>query len=238
MSVTGQLIQIPQLLVEQAKSVPSVIELFREVASSYNPEAPKIRNLEGLSLERICLLHEILIDPEHAVERWTLSDFSELEFWKAQHSADYKLIKKDIGRIIEATRINQELWLNRSWDALSYIFTGHTSDEELPSLIDESADIPKIDLFWGGKEIVAKNGEIKICYLENIEVREIAQALSRMTEQKIRQRFEEGLSIQPSLYHFSWQEQNYARLFEMCISVKEFYADAANRRNAILLEIN
>lgn len=242
MSVTGLITQVPQLIIEQAKLAPSVIKLFRSIASliriSENIEYPRIKDLQYLSTERISLLCEILPEPEYAVGRWTLADLSELEFWKAQYPQDYLIIKNDIDKLVDATRINRHLWINRAWDILNYIFTGYTSDEELPFLVCEDRDIPIINLFWSGKVILAKNGEIEANYLEKTEVQEIAQALSRMTEQKIRQRFEQGLNLQPDLYHFSWGEQNYEWLLEMCMDVKKFYNDAANQESAMLINID
>ncbi|MBD2021268.1 DUF1877 family protein [Leptolyngbya sp. FACHB-36] len=239
MSVTGQLTQVSQLLVQQAKYIPSVIELFWDIASLVheNPGTPRIKNLEGLSAERIKILREILPDPECAMERWTLHDFSELEFWKTQYPNDYEKTKSNINEIIEATRINRGLWLNRAWDILNYIFTGHSSDAELPLLVYEGESIPQINLFWGGNTIIDKDG-FGTHYLEATEVREVAEVLSKISQQEIRQRFEQGLITQPDIYHFSWREQNYEWLFEMCISVKEFYADAASQGNAMLINID
>lgn len=63
-------------------------------------------------------------------------------------------------------------------------------------------------------------------------------ALLGMSEQKIRYRFEQGLTAQADIYHFSWREQNYEWLLKLCISVKEFYADAASRGYAMLIDID
>lgn len=240
MSVTGQLTQISQIVVERAKYTPSVIKLFQYVASSVNEsfEIPRIKSLKDLSAERIDLLREIFLNPEVVVGRWTLYDLSELEFWKTLYPKDYERVKVDIDEIIEATRINRTIWLNRAWDIVNYIFTGQSSDKELAFLVRNAEDIPQINLFWGGSAILASNGEIEAHYLEHAEVREVAEALLEMSEQKIRYRFEQGLIAQADIYHFSWREQSYEWLLQLCINIKEFYADAASRGHAILINID
>jgi hypothetical protein len=230
MSITGLLTQISSYTLAKVNETRSLLDLFQDISSV--DEAPKIDNLYGLSSERMSLLREILPDPEQVVGEWTLWDFVTLEEWKADYPEDFDALKSDLYQIIVEGRVAPSLDLGKGWHVISYIFTGSLSMEILPFLVDETEDNLKVNAILCGQPL---DEDSHLRYLGVAEVREISEALSRLSDELIRQRFDQKMSVQPDTY--LWMDETYEEVLYLCREVQAFYNSAANRDNAMLMSI-
>jgi Domain of unknown function (DUF1877) len=230
MSITGLLKQISSHTLERVNETRSLLDLFQGIAPV--DEAPKIDNLYGLSSERISLLREILSDPEQVVGEWTLWDFVTLENWKADYPEDFDALKADLYQIVVEGKVASSLDLGKGWHVISYIFTGSSSMEILPFLVDETEDNLKVNAILCGQPL---DGDGSLRYLKTAEVQELSEALSRLSDELIHQRIDEKMSAQPNTY--LWMGESDEEVLYLCREVQEFYNSAANRGNAMLISI-
>jgi hypothetical protein len=230
MSITGSLTQISASLLEKVKETPSSLDVFWRV-SPIDDKEPKIDNIQGLSSEHLAMLHEILSNPEEVVNQWTLQDIRTLEYWKADYSADYKHLRADVYRLVTEGKTTPSIDLFQDWHLLSYIFRNDTSMEVQPFLVAEEGEDLRVNAVLCGQPI-----DEVTRYLETEQVQTVTEGLLRISETTIKHRIQQGATLQAKLYSF-WAEEDYEELLEFCKVVKEFYSDAANRGNAVLIQI-
>jgi hypothetical protein len=229
MSIQGSLTQISPYLLEKVKKLPSLLDVFWSV-SPIDDEAPKIKNLQGFSSEWLAIVHEILPNPQQVVRQWTLQDFARVQYWKAARPEDYERLKADVYRIVIEGKTNPTLDLFQDWHLLSYIFRNDSSMDVLPFLTDEAEEGLRVNAVLCGQTI----DEFTRC-LEAREVQQIAEGLSKISETTLQHRIQHGSEIRTKLYSF-WTE-DYENLLKFCHDLKEFYTNAADRGNAMLIQI-
>lgn len=234
MSITGLLTQISPQILTSIHETPSLLDLFDGVDRI--DEEPKIDNLYGLSSEQINLLREMFPNPEQVVGEWTLHDFMTLEDWKSDYPEDFNHLKSELGQIIIESKASPFLDLGREWHFISYIFTGSGSMEILPFLIDETGDGLRVNAILCGQKLDEEADHSY--YLDTSQVQDIAEALSRIPQEAIRQRIQDLQEARSQhIYSFTYSQESVDDLLEFCLEVKDFYTDAMNRENAMLISI-
>jgi Domain of unknown function (DUF1877) len=229
MSITGFLQQISASTLEKVNEYPSLLDLLQEV--EHVDEAVTIDNLYGISSERMSLLLEIMPNPEQILGDWTLRDFTILEDWKIDYLEDFNDLNEDLYQIFTEFKVAQRLDLGKGWSIISYIFTGSSSMEILPFLVDETDNEIRVNAILCGKSL-DEDGYFR--YLEATQVRDMSGALSRISDDVIRRRLEK-ISVQPTPYF--WPEEGLEELLNFCSDVREFYNSAENQHNAVLISI-
>jgi hypothetical protein len=136
MSITGSLTQISAYLLEKVKETPSSLDVFWRV-SPVDSEEPRVDNIQELSSEHLAILHGILSNPQQVVDQWTLQDITTLEYWKFEHSTDYKYLIADLYRLVTEGKTTPSIDLHQDWHLLSYIFRNDASMEVQPFLVIE-----------------------------------------------------------------------------------------------------
>lgn len=235
MSIEGSLTQISPYLLEKAKVVPSLLDVFSRVTPFNSEDEPKLENLQELSLENIVLLHEIT-SPEQVVNQWTLQDLVRIKHWKDYYPEDYRSLTADIHQIVMEGKTTSRLELLHDWHLINYIFCNDASMDILPFLTDGAGELFRVNPVLCGQVLDEDDEYETVRYLEVAEVQEIANALPQISDEIILQRFEQGVNYRSKLYSY-WEQDDYDELLELCNSVKNFYYSASHQENAVLIEI-
>jgi hypothetical protein len=93
----------------------------------------------------------------------------------------------------------------------------------------------KVEVIFGGENIQ----DLDIRYLKSTEVKIIADALAQISDETIQNRFQQMQGDKSSNYGYGygWSDKNYKELLKVCNEVKDFYQDAANKGNGILINL-
>jgi Domain of unknown function (DUF1877) len=233
MSVLCSLTQISPYLLNIIQAMPSVFELFWSVESIDSEDI--IDNIYGLSSKYPHLLREILPEPEQAIGIFTLWDIKEIENWRVEYTEDFQLIKSEIYQIVIEGKTTPRLDLGKSWDAVGYIFRASFDYKDKSFLIDETTTKEvRVEVILGGKNLT---DDVDIRYFESMKVQEIADSLSKFSNDTIQRRFQQMQSEQYNTYQYRWSKNGYEGLLSICNAVKDFCQDAAKRGNGILIDL-
>jgi hypothetical protein len=212
MSVLFSLKQVSTHLLQKIIETPEVLKLFENVLPIDSDEE-KIASIHELSPEYVQLLNEILLVPEQAIGQVTLWDLEEVDHWRGKYFKEYQLLKSEIYPVLIEGKTAPVLDLGKSWDALGYIFKGHALYSSSQScLVEGTGRDTTVEVILGGKHL---NEWTR--YLESAQITEIANALSHISEEVIRHRFEQGRSLKPNLYRYNWSEDAYASCLKCCL---------------------
>uniref|UniRef100_UPI0039A5F0C8 DUF1877 family protein n=1 Tax=Nostoc piscinale TaxID=224012 RepID=UPI0039A5F0C8 len=154
-------------------------------------------------------------------------------------------IKADIPLVIAEGK-NEELDIDKAWHVIHFLFTKDSSWDvcQLSFLVYEKSDwdgLPLVNAIMGGTPIEEYDRDFTpVRYLTNDEVKQVAEALPKITEASFQGRFYQAVSLNPDIYKsLVWLEDE---LLEDVIAIKQeitdYYQDAADKGNAILLYLS
>lgn len=214
--------QIPFCLIEKLKEAPQAINLFvyAECSESVIQEDLQLLENTNLSSDYLEYLEE---DDRLELWKWVLENLK-------NHSEDYRKVEKDINDIIEEGKKHQKLELDRIWTTINFLLTGEISNAEV-SLVKnkkfQKYDFPKINAILGGTETKCESTYGYIRYLNPEQVKEIADALSKFSEERIREQIKKlDIFLEEYIINFLLKQYNL---------MTEYYQDAALKENAMLL---
>ena len=123
---------------------------------------------------------------------------------------------------IEAKSLN----IGKAWHILHFCMTGETEGEVLPLSYAIMTGIPIADNYIDGA-----------VYLLPDDVSNVADALSKLTENEIIRRFKDEAIGNPDVYGNQWNEDDYDEFIGFFNGLKHFYQEASLIRNIILRHI-
>ncbi|HEY0751954.1 MAG TPA: YfbM family protein [Chitinophagaceae bacterium] len=132
----------------------------------------------------------------------------------------------------EIDKNGHRLDLDKSWDALNYLLTGHTLDTI------EDAEPPLSDILFSG-QILDEDQDMgygPAQYLEPGQVKVIHNALSEISVSDIRDKYDAGVMNEKNVYPASWkdneEDKNY--ILDSFEDLKAFYEDAADEGQSVI----
>ncbi|WP_104904996.1 DUF1877 family protein [Nostoc sp. 'Lobaria pulmonaria (5183) cyanobiont'] len=136
--------------------------------------------------------------------------------------------------------------MDKAWHVIHFLLTKDSSWQacHLPFLICENSDwdgLPLVNAVMGGTPIEENDRDFTaVRYLTNREVKQIAEALPKITEAGFQERLNQAVRLNPDIYKSTvWLEDN---LLEDLTAIKqeiiEYYQDAADKENAMLLYLS
>jgi hypothetical protein len=147
-----------------------------------------------------------------------------LERLKPEKPEEFEKLKADIPLILAEGK-GAYLNLDKSWREIHFVLTGEDYSVHLPFLVGENDEehLPSINAVRGGTEIEYDPGYGYVRYLTALEVKQVAEALSKFSHAQIRAR----------LKSLGWKEDSVDYLFDYkCTPLVRYYQDAAYQGNA------
>lgn len=143
----------------------------------------------------------------------------------AKLSADPDLIEDFLDNSLGQSEID----LEKAWHGIHYLLTGASSGGEKPYcyLMDGGSPVGDIDVGYGPAMLLSKD-----------QVKEFNDALSKLTEEKLKERFDPEAMGKEGVYPGIWDEGDEAFdwLFEVIDSeLKPFLSTASKNGNPVLL---
>ena len=126
--------------------------------------------------------------------------------------------------------------LDKSWDALNYLLTGHTLDTI------EEAEPPLSDIIFSGQILDDDQdmGYGPAQFLQPQQVKIIYRALTGIAVSDIREKYDAGVMNEKNVYPASWkdntEDKNY--ITDSFEDLKAFYEDAAAEGQAVISYLN
>lgn len=122
--------------------------------------------------------------------------------------------------------------LDKSWDALNYLLTGHTLDTI------EEAEPPLSDIIFSG-QILDEDQDLgygPAQYLEPEQVKEIHSALTGISVSDIREKYDAGVMNEKNVYPAAWKDNEEDKNFilDSFEDLKAFYEDAAEEGQSVI----
>ena len=122
--------------------------------------------------------------------------------------------------------------LDKSWDALNYLLTGHTLDTI------EEAEPPLSDIIFSG-QILDEDQDMgygPAQYLEPEQVKEIHSALTGISVSDIREKYDAGGMNEKNVYPAAWKDNEEDKNFilDSFEDLKAFYEDAAEEGQSVI----
>lgn len=170
---------------------------------------------------------------------------SEIDVMKGRqirlHRKKLNEIKADIPLVIAEGK-TEGLDIHKYWHQIHFLLTGDSSSWEcsLSYLIKENPDgdnLLYVNAIMGGRAIEEYDRDYKpVRYLTPDEVKQVAVALSKISEAEFRERYDRAVDINPKVYLANWgNEYDLESLEDVFYEIKQYYQDAAERGNAMLL---
>ncbi|MEH1922607.1 YfbM family protein [Nostoc sp.] len=120
------------------------------------------------------------------------------------------------------------------WHALHFLLTGESSLE-----VDTQVSPPLCNVVMGGTPTQFEAGYGFVRYLTLEEVRDVADALSQISVEELKSRFNSAVfneaEIYPNPSPGGWDEEEIEPLFELYPKLVEFFQNAAKEGDIVLL---
>jgi hypothetical protein len=226
MSIDMEFKQISFHLLEKLKENPFAINVF--IYAEYSERVTQENDLQELSDEYANFSREDL-DEEEDDRR---------QFWKwildnlEKHPEQYRRIKEEIPKIIAEGKTAITLEIYGGWRIIHFLLTRESSLTALPFLVDENSqgeDFTRVNAVMGGTETLCDSTYNYVRYLTPDEVNKIAKALSKISEENLRQR-----AIKSGILK-SGTDKDFDYILKEYNLIVEFYKDAVKKENAMLL---
>jgi hypothetical protein len=117
------------------------------------------------------------------------------------------------------------LEIEKAWHGLHYLLTG----------IAWGGDPPLANAVLGGEEIGEDWGYGAVRYLTPAQVQEVAAALSKISEEDLTERFDPEAMSNAQIYGITGDDDDLEYLLEYFRPLVEYYQDASQKGNAMLL---
>ncbi|BAY21095.1 hypothetical protein NIES2100_08400 [Calothrix sp. NIES-2100] len=162
------------------------------------------------------------------------------------YKKEFKQIKADIPLVICEGK-NEELDIEKSWHAIHFLLTKDSTSWEacqLDFLVRENSDwdgLPLVNAIMGGSVIEEYDRDFPpVRYLTNDEVKQVAEALPKITEAGLKERLHQAIMLNPDIYKSTvwWEYEVLDALIDIKREIMEYYQDAANKGNAMLLYLS
>lgn len=225
MGIEGNLKQISPYLLEKLKKYPDFITVF-----DYAKLLPESNYWQKHQTADIPTWLKRIIAEE---KRLALDTLKKL---KKAKSKEYELIKRDIPMILEEGKV-EGLELDKAWHIVSLLLTGYQEMGIMPFLvsINNEDNLPSVNAILCGTETKCQATYGFYRYLMPDEVKQVGQALSTVSEENIRIRFDRGFETQIDVYATGWEEDDFELGLEYCERLISYYKDAAEKGNAMLI---
>lgn len=116
--------------------------------------------------------------------------------------------------------------IGKAWHILHFCMTGETEGEVLPLSYAIMTGIPIADNYIDGA-----------AYLLPDAVSDVADALSKLSENEMIRRFKDEAIGNPDVYHSQWDEDDPDEFFGYFNRLKRFYQEAVEKGNVVLRHI-
>lgn len=225
MGIEGNLKQISPYLLEKLKKYPDFITVFDY--AEWLPESNLWQKYQCLDIP------PDVLDLFDEVENAAIEVLQELEQKKPE---DYERIKPDIPLILEEGK-TPGLELDKAWHTVSFLLTGYEQMGIIPFLVGENRDdnLPSVNAIQCGTETECEATYGFYRYLTPNEVKEVADALANISETNLRDRYDRGFRKKPDIYSTEWTDEGFQFALEYCKKVVNYYKDAAQKENAMLV---
>ncbi len=122
-----------------------------------------------------------------------------------------------------------EIDLEKAWHGIHYLLTGDASGGERPHcyLMDGGSPVGDIDVGYGPAMLLSKD-----------QVKEFSDALGKLSEEQLKERFDPEAMDKAGVYPGVWDEgdEAFEWLFEVIDSeLKPFFSTASQNGNSVLL---
>jgi hypothetical protein len=133
---------------------------------------------------------------------------------------------------LEAT--GKRLDIQKEWQSLHFLLT-----QEVANPGDTEAPAPLRNVVLGGTETDCEATYGVVRYLTPSEVKDVAEALSRLSESELAARFDPDLFNQADLYASAdWNDESFGYLLDVFRQVSSFFQKAADSGDGMLLSLD
>jgi hypothetical protein len=175
---------------------------------------------------------------------------AEAELWQVAHDRStpelFERIKTDLPRIIAEGKAASRTDVDKAWAGISFLLAGDSQPFDHQFIVNENPDkdgwgdnLPLVNALWGATPI-GNPEEAEISYLTTAEVKEVAKALSKISNESFKERFYRSGIVNWvfPLYGLDGNENDLDYYLAPWYShLREFYQDAAEKGNAMLISI-
>jgi len=197
---------------------PAELERLQE-----NPEAVE-EFIHGKMLVQLAKI-EAAVDEQSKNARATGRELSPGEERKIRSEAFKKLMEESP---LQDGPDEDGLRLEKSWHVLHYLLTGTTKE----------APPPFGNAIMGGEEIGEERDYGRVRFLTTPQVREVTAALASVTKEELFRRCDIQVMAAAKVIYACRDESELALALHYFEQVSRYYADAADRGNAMLLYVD
>ncbi|MBD2179643.1 DUF1877 family protein [Aerosakkonema funiforme] len=225
MGIEGNLKQISPYLLEKLIKYPDFITVFDYAI--WLPESNYWQNYQNMDVPPDAL------DMFGEIANAAIEVLQDLEKNKPE---DYERIKADIPLILEEGK-TAGLELDKAWHIVSFLLTGYQQMGILPFLISDNSEdnLPSVNAVQCGTETECEATYGFYRYLTPDEVKQVSKALSNLSEANIKKRFERGFRKKLDIYSIGRTENEFNFVLNYCARVVNYYKDAAQKGNGMLI---
>lgn len=225
MGIEGNLKQISPYLLEKFKKYPDFIRVFDY--ARWLPESNYWQKYQSA---------DIPVYVTNIFEELKRAALDTLEKLNKQRPEDYELIKTDIPLILEQGKA-EGLNLDKAWHTVSFLLTGYPEMGIMPFLIcvNDEDNLPSVNAVQCVTETKCEATYGFYRYLTSDKVKQVSEALLNFSKANLKKRFERGFEKQIDIYSTQWKEEEFEFVLEYCDRLINYYEDAAEKGNAMLI---
>lgn len=155
----------------------------------------------------------------------------------------FERIKAELPTIVAESKTASSTDVDKAWAGLSSLLAGDSEPFDHRFVVNENPEdedndwgdnLPLVNALWGSKPI----GEPDLSYLTSNEVKQVAQTLLKISTESLKKRFYSSGLMDCPPYGLDGNEGDWDYLEGWYSHLVEFYQDAAEKGNAMLIDIN